>query len=97
MKKSSRRFNEDQEISEANSSIISVLEIDKRDRENIIQKLKREYSMILQSKYQSETTPIGESRTFFKEPDPPEITTMRKNQGKPLTKKQIAQSKLSFI
>lgn len=74
-----------------------MLEVDRKDRENIIQKLKKEYSMILQNKYLSETTPIGESRTFFKEPDPPDITSMRKNHGKPVIKKQTAQGKASFI
>jgi hypothetical protein len=41
LKKSSRRFyDETQDISE-NASGMSILEIDKKDRENIIQKLKR--------------------------------------------------------
>jgi hypothetical protein len=82
---------------EVNDSRMSVLEVDRRDRENIIQKLKKEYSMILQSKYLSENTPIGESRTFFAEMDTPEILNMRKNHGKPVSKKQAPRGKVSFI
>lgn len=52
--------------------------------------------MILQSKYLSESTPIGESRTFFAEMDTPEITNMRKNFGKSVLKKQN-KHKPSFI
>lgn len=59
--------------------------------------MKKEYSMILQSKYLSESTPIGESRTFFAELDTPDIVNMRRNYKKPVDKKQAAQGKAAFI
>jgi hypothetical protein len=99
LKKTSKKrlFEDCQEQLEIDGSRMTVLDPDKRDREIIIQKLKKEYSLILQSKYFSESTPIGESRTFFAELDTPEIVNMRKNFGKTGVKKQQQRHKPSFV
>lgn len=54
--------------------------------------------MILQSKYLSESTPIGESRSFFMEGDTPDITYMRSNFGKASNNaKKTQKHKPSFV
>lgn len=55
----------------------SIYEGDRKDRDLLIQKLKKDYASILHSKYLSESLPIQESRAYFKEKDAPMVDVIR--------------------
>lgn len=58
------------------------MEHDKRDKQMVIQKLKKDYLAILNSQYLSESKPLGETRKYFQDTDEPEITVLRNHLSK---------------